>query len=241
VLEADRVIHLPFLGSHINIFVIATPHGHYLVDTGLPAMWPWLLWRVHSSGVRRNTLRGVILTHNHIDHTGNAAALQAMGLELLAHRQEVPYLSGLIEMPGYGRNIFGQALEYLDSAFLAPTKLHGVRNLDSGEYVMGSRWQVVHTPGHTPGSLALWNSNTGGLITGDTLTTSWGTPQGPHPAYTADLPRAMQSAHKLLDMGPRIVYPGHGKVVAASAFERVRFELKSSPHVCGGSASSAHP
>ena len=77
-------------------------------------------------------------------------------------------------------------------------------------------------------------------MTGDTLTTSFGKPQGPHPAYTADLPRAMASAHMLLDMEPRTVYPGHGKVVAASAFERVRFDLRASPNVCGGSNRVAH-
>ena len=203
-------------------------------------MWPWILWRLRAEGIGRNTLRGIVLTHNHIDHTGSAAALQSMGLEIMAHREEVPYLTGQIEMPGYGKGMMGKVLEQLDDTFLKPPAFKNIRSLESGQDVMGSHWQVVHAPGHSPGSLSLWNKQTGALMTGDTLTTSYGIPQGPHPVYTADLPRAMESARKLLDMEPRMIYPGHGRVVEASAFEKVRFELEASPNVCGGSNRVAH-
>ena len=75
------------------------------------------------------------------------------------------------------------------------------------------------------GSLALWNKNSGELITGDTLVADWGTPKGPHPVYTADLPQAQASARALLDLEPKIICPGHGPVVSAGRFEKLRVEL----------------
>lgn len=198
-------------------------------------MWPWILQRLAQIGLRRHTLRGVILTHSHRDHSGSAQALQAMGLELMAHRQEVPYLTGLIHMPKYGPGR-GHVLHRVERRLLPKMSLSQIRNLDTGEFVLGSAWQVLHAPGHTPGSLALWNANSGALLSGDTLTTSFGAPRGPHPVYTADLPRALSSAQRLLNMEPRFIYPGHGRVVSGSAFERVRFSLRESATVCGGSA-----
>mgnify|MGYP002830538983 CR=1 FL=1 len=144
----------------------------------------------------------------------------------------VPILHGTTAAPRYGDNLGGHALRLAQSLTPKPAPFTDVRSLHDQESVLGSDWQVVPAPGHSPGSLALWNTHTGDLITGDTLVTAYGRPSGPHHVFTADLPLARASARALLDMGPKRICPGHGRMVEASRFEKLKVELSTTHIPC---------
>jgi glyoxylase-like metal-dependent hydrolase (beta-lactamase superfamily II) len=86
------------------------------------------------------------------------------------------------------------------------------RELRLGEIIeFGSaRMRVVHTPGHTPDHLAFFLENEASLFTGDAVlgrgTSVIDPPEGDMAAY-------VHSLHVLRDLGPRVIYPGHGPVV----------------------------
>lgn len=206
----------------LNVYVVDTPAGPVLVDGAAPGMMPWLRRGLRGLGLAPRDLAGVVVTHFHRDHVGTARALAAEGVPLLAHRDEVAILRGEAPHAGYGPGRGSRALCWLERHLLGPLRFREVRALDTGEALLGSSWRVLAAPGHTPGSLALFNADTGDLLSGDTLVNQLGRPRGPHPFYTADPRRALASALALLEHEPTRILPGHGRPVPSAAFDHER-------------------
>lgn len=226
------VWHLPFFFSHISLYVISTPRGPVLVDTGLPGMGPLLRRRLRERGIDVDGLAGVVVTHCHRDHVGGVGDFVDRGIPLMAHHREVPFLTGAEAPPAYGPGP-GRAIAWAEHTLLPRRRRYpDVIALDDDEWLFDSDWRVMPAPGHSPGSLALWNENSGALLSGDTLVSTWGNPKGAHPVYTADLPQALESARRLLDLEPRQILPGHGPVLNAERYARLRVDLRAAADVC---------
>lgn len=153
------------------------------------------------SGIRSQLppipIKTVILTHSHLDHTADASYIvHAHNSELLVHTLDAPN----VERPGSD----GLPL-FLPVVGVKPTRL-----LEEGDQIIfdNVRFQVIHTPGHTPGGLSLYSPELKILFSGDTLF------QGTignlsFPGCNAD---AMWRSLKKLSLLPKetVVYPGHG-------------------------------
>ncbi|HEY7802486.1 MAG TPA: MBL fold metallo-hydrolase [Dehalococcoidia bacterium] len=147
----------------------------------------------------------VIVTHRHGDHWGNIDQVkQATGAPAYCHDDDrAPYAA----------------------------KVDGTL-ADRDEVRFGeSMLRVVHTPGHTPGSICLFVETTEGpaLISGDTLF-----PGGPGRSDSAEALRQMVSSIKasLLQLPPEtVVYPGHGDntTIADARREVAAFEARPHP------------
>jgi glyoxylase-like metal-dependent hydrolase (beta-lactamase superfamily II) len=103
------------------------------------------------------TITHVINTHGHSDHTsGNAGIIEATGAQLCIHRADADQVTRLLSkvlsrfMGGKGSPKPSRILEDNDIIEIGQTRL-----------------RVIHTPGHTPGSICLYGE--GQLFTGDTL------------------------------------------------------------------------
>lgn len=97
----------------------------------------------------------VVLTHCHFDHLAAARGLvERTGAPLLAHRLDAPFVSDPVGT--------GAALFAMDGSAPPPD-----RELEDGDVVVGEGFEleVVHTPGHTPGSISLLSE--GRLFSGD--------------------------------------------------------------------------
>lgn len=129
----------------------------------------------------RNNVRNVITTHGHFDHIGAVIPLREKGIDILIHSQDASML------PSYDLTI-----DHEDTI--------SVGNL---------RFEILHTPGHTPGSVSLKLKDTPFLFTGDTLF-----PGGPGATHFpgGDFPTIMHSIESQLMTLPKdtIVLPGHG-------------------------------
>jgi endoribonuclease LACTB2 len=131
---------------------------------------------------------GVLLTHHHQDHVGGAVEL--------ARQRSLPIAAT------------AQTAELLD--FRVDRVLR-----DGDSLQVGPRgWKCLHLPGHTRGHLCLLEEGSGAVVAGD-LVAGIGTvivdpPEGDMLDYLASLRR-------LLDLGPRVIYPAHGPVVPAGA------------------------
>jgi glyoxylase-like metal-dependent hydrolase (beta-lactamase superfamily II) len=150
----------------------------------------------------------VVNTHWHADHVGGNALLQAKGAGVAA---SVPDADAL------ARRDPGCCLaEYLDQ----PVARYTVdQPLDDGQVLQlgDGHWQVIATPGHTPGHLAFWEPEERLLIVGDALSdydVGWVNLalDGPDAASTA-----LASLQRLADLGVRTILPAHGPVPADTA------------------------
>ncbi len=115
--------------------------------------------------VRAHALRPerLILTHAHVDHmAGIDEIVEALGsMPVAQHESEREWLSNaaLNLSVGLGEPIVSRRKPRPDEVLI-----------DGQELVLGtSRWRVLHTPGHSPGSVALWCGAAGLVLAGDTL------------------------------------------------------------------------
>ena len=178
-----------------NVHVLADPRTReaIAIDTATPS----LAWIADELAARDWTLKLIVSTHGHWDHIGdNAAVVSATGAEIAVH----PLDRHRLENP-----------QPLFAPFEIPPSVPAVELAEGGEIRFGEiRLRVLHTPGHTEGSVCLLASDDALLFSGDTLFAGgWGRvdlPGGSPEAMAASIARLTELEDALA------VLPGHGAV-----------------------------
>ena len=176
-----------------NVHVLADPRTReaIAIDTAIPS----LAWITGELAERGWALRYIVSTHNHWDHIGdNAAVSAATGAEIAVHDLD---RAGLL------------APAPLFAPWEIPPSVPAVELAEGGEIRFGSiRLTVLHTPGHTPGSVCLQARDEGLLFSGDTLFAGgWGRIDLPGGSAEA----MVESLRRLSDLETVTgVLPGHG-------------------------------
>jgi glyoxylase-like metal-dependent hydrolase (beta-lactamase superfamily II) len=171
-----------------------------LVDSGFVGHAAETVEWVHA---RTPNLMMVVNTHWHCDHVGGNALLQERGAGIAASAPDAAAIA---------RRDPGCCLaEYLDQ----PVPQYTVDlALDDGHVLRlgDTDWQVVSTPGHTPGHLALWQPDERLLVVGDALSAydvgAVNVALDGIEATTA----ALSSLQRLADLKPRVILPSHGPI-----------------------------
>jgi len=216
-----------------NVFLLDGGSGdRWLVDTGFVLERSTLMGELRRAGVAPRDLSGILLTHRHSDHAGNARYLQErFGVPVLAHRADAEILEGRATTPPLTRRggaHLARVLAEIENRF--PVRLRVDRALEDGE--SAGSLEVHWVPGHTEGSVFYRHAGTRTLLSGDTLITA--VPplvvrRGlgmPYPTFTTDLARAVRS---LSDFHRRALpyenlLAGHGPPILGQARARaVRF------------------
>lgn len=142
-------------------------------------------------------IKYVINTHGHFDHTlANKGVVKATGASLAIHSADAPLLT-----QGGGAFFFGMMGK---ASPPADTILEEGQVLTLGQIGL----KVLHTPGHSPGSICLYSEKEGVLFDGDVL---FNMGMGRYDLPGGNGSVLMESIRRLLTLpNETTVYPGHG-------------------------------
>ena len=209
------------LGS--NIYLI-TDDGLTLVDAGFPIDLPNIHLALRSLGAGPRDLDLIVATHYHGDHVGTVAGLKRRyGVRVAVHEEDSLFTCGDRRYETYeiqvSRLIFYTALWPL----FRYRPFQADRTLKEGDVLdpLGGL-EVIHTPGHTVGSICLYSEERGILFSGDLLRNEKGVLEGPPPQYTPDPTAACRSLERIAAFDFETLLPGHGEVILKGAGDRFR-------------------
>jgi glyoxylase-like metal-dependent hydrolase (beta-lactamase superfamily II) len=192
------------LATNVHLLADERSHEAIAIDTAIPS----LAWVRDELVARGWTLKLIVSTHGHWDHVGDNAAVAAhTGAQIAVHPLDAHRLTD--PQPVW-------------APFEIPPCVPAVELAEGGEVRFGSvRLVVLHTPGHTEGSVCLLATDEGVLFSGDTLfAAGWG---------RVDLPggsaeQMVESLGRLTTLDDGVtVLPGHG---AATTIGRERAWLE---------------
>ena len=146
-------------------------------------------------------MKYILLTHCHADHIGGVSRIKEQyGGKILIHRNDAEGLKD-------------EKLNLSTHIGLEPIHINEDARLDDGDLLHIGRieFKVIHTPGHTCGSISLYCENEKMLFSGDTLFRgAWGRVDLPTSSFE-DIISSI--TNKLIVLPPdTIVYPGHRKI-----------------------------
>lgn len=146
-----------FIKGEKNILV---DPGHVKNEFGEPCL-DSLKSKLKEDGFTFNDIDLVLLTHGHPDHCEAAGVVcEEAGARLAIHNKEEEVIEAVARM--FGRNSAGGE----DKPFVEPDILLQEGKLEAGQ---DREIEVVHTPGHSPGSASYFLSDEGVLISGDAV------------------------------------------------------------------------
>ncbi|GAB4021489.1 MBL fold metallo-hydrolase [Spirosoma koreense] len=158
----------------VNAFVIKDD-GLTLIDTGYSDSLATIFSLLQKQGENPYAIKQVILTHAHPDHAGSASAIKdKLGIPLLAHQLEAPLLeagssgrSPIYPSPGLVNWLIYQFFVKGGDGSIPPVGVD--ERLSHNDVIpVAGGLQVIHTPGHSVGHMALWLKEEGVMIAGDT-------------------------------------------------------------------------
>lgn len=203
-----QVITLQFNNFAVNTYIIYDPHTHAcaIID---PGMMNPREEQAFAKVIQDNHLKPehLINTHMHIDHVmGNAFASHAYNLRLSAHKDDETL----------GSRVKAQAQMF--GLPISPEELPVTTFLEAGDMIKigEGELKVLHVPGHSPGSIALYDAVGGFVITGDALFSG---SVGRTDLPGGSGPQLIKSIRtNLLTLPPAtVVYPGHGPATTIAA------------------------
>ena len=204
-----------FLGIGYSCNVYALIHGNEvtLIDSGISASLAEDLLEELKKIKDSLMVKNLILTHAHLDHTGGAATIvEKFSPNVYAHFNEAQAI-----MEGDESRV----LTFMFPYDYTPVEVtHNLKDSDRIPLGSGDELVVIHTPGHTSGSICLFDEKNKALFTGDTIFAYGGIGRVDLP--TGDAEQLTKSLEKLSYLDVITFFPGHAEPVMYNASQEIK-------------------
>ncbi len=210
------------LSARSNVFLLRNSQSVILIDTSAGFMWKTLQKNLYRLGIDRIDL--LILTHSHFDHAANACKIkEKYNAKVIIHDSEAGYLLTGTNILPVGTNpitkiiVMVFARQFISFARYQPCQadLEVESNFDLSGY--GFNAYLIHTPGHTKGSLSLIIDNEIAIV-GDTMFGVF--PWTIFPPFASDTKQMVNSWEELLNTKCTLFLPSHGSANKRSLVEK---------------------
>lgn len=200
-----------------HLYVIGKPSSRDLsvIDAGLMGKGGYKVKSILDMGIQLEDIKRIIMTHTHLDHIGCLAEIrkQVPEAELWVHAEEAGPLEEGDERTVYGMEMFRGMCQMQygiadgDFTFQVDRRLRGGETLEIGDMA----WEVLHIPGHSSGSIALYDPGRSVLIPGDTVYADYAI--GRFDLHGANGSALKNSLMRLAELEVDILLPGHNRIV----------------------------
>lgn len=200
-----------------HVYVVGRPASRdlTLVDAGLMGKGHYKIQSLRKLGIKLSDIKRIIMTHTHFDHVGCLREIQREipHAELWVHINEAKPLEEGDEKTVYGMDMFQTMAQSQygikpgEFTFEVDRMLEGGETLEIGDMV----WDVVHIPGHSLGSIGLYNGPEKILIPGDVVYSDYAI--GRFDLHGANGPALKESLLSLAELEVDILLPGHNRIV----------------------------
>lgn len=210
--------------SHIYVIGLPQSKDFTIVDCGLMEMGPYKMEEIESIGIQKDQIKRVILTHTHIDHIGCLPELlkEIPDMEVWVHKDEADMLELGDARIVFGNAMFEQMIRSQDTIPEGFFKTKVSRRLEGGEILTlgGMKFKVIHVPGHSAGSIGLYNEEHKLFISGDTIYADGAI--GRYDLESADTEKLKASLETIAGMSIDILLPCHNRIVKRGAEKMVK-------------------
>lgn len=205
---------IPVLLGSSNAYLLTTKNGALLIDAGSKDKLNRILIVLKRHNLDVGDIKLIILTHSHFDHAGNVNELkEKSGAKLLVHESEAQCVRDGFSPVPRGTNGFAMLVSWLANRFFprvcsytpAEPDVIVSDGYDLSDY--GIDAQVIHTPGHTSGSLCVVIEKRIAIV-GDTMFNF--SQKSIYPLFIDDELALLKSWRRLIDIGCQEFYPAHG-------------------------------
>ncbi len=218
-----------------NIYLIRKSFGYVMIDCGgfdTEKDFEGLCNELHTRNIRAQEIKYIFLTHTHKDHSLLCGRLQKLaGSTVLVGKEDILRIS---DSSSEYRERYQKVTDYLsfwgfdndmkERFFRSFERQYHNAALDPKKTILAEKdteiesFRVIFSPGHTAGSVCIFDNETGILFTGDTLLKK--IVSVPVIEYDIDAPKGLSlltrhtdTLRRLSEIGYEYIFPGHGEPV----------------------------
>lgn len=201
-----------------NSYMLSHKNGYVLVDTGKPGDMPRLAHALASAGASFTDVTHIIHTHGHSDHCGSTAEIIAAypHIQTVIHTGDAHMCTNGVSDPVHNTRLSSRLLRLAINPSFPRFTNDSVMQSERSNLLrqLGIAADIIHTPGHTPGSISIV-ADDGQAIIGDVLMGGilGGKLLAQRPAYhyyVTNMDELRVSIASLLETNTQTFYVGHG-------------------------------
>ncbi len=163
-----------------------------------PGTYPDVILNNLKKHIKLKELKYIILTHFHYDHTtATPIVKKETNAEVLIHEKDAKFL------------------DFKPDKILKDNEI-----LNLGDIKL----KIIHTPGHTPGSICLYEPKSKSLFSGDTVFPFGGV--GRTDLIGGNTDEIISSIERLIQLNVKTLYPGHGEITNKRVNEQIKQSLE---------------